>query len=124
MPPSKNQEYPASPDLGRGVQRASSVEPENTLELSPEVAEGSLLHRVEPEYPEQALQQKVQGAVVLDIHIGADGAVQDLRVVSGPPELAEASRDAVRQWRFEPHTVNGRAVEILTRVTLNFRLPD
>jgi TonB family protein len=112
-----------APEQGTGIQRAASVEPE-VVELSPAAAEGSLLHRVEPEYPEDARQQRVQGAVVLDVRIGGNGSVQDVQVVSGAPPLAQASTDAVKQWRFKPRRVNGRPAEMQTRVTLNFRLPQ
>ena len=113
----------AAPSLGSGMQRASSVEPEKVTELPPAVAEGSLLQRVEPQYPEQARQQKIEGAVVLAVRVGEDGAVRDVRLVSGPAELAQASTDAVKQWRFKPHSVDGHPAEMETRVTLNFRLP-
>lgn len=122
MPPAQSEtgENPAEPSSGSGVQRASSAEPEP----SPAAAQGVLLHRVEPEYPEDARQQKIQGPVVLDVHIGEDGGVQDVQVVSGPPELAQASIDAVKQWRFKPTRVNGRAAPMQTTVTLNFKLPQ
>jgi TonB family protein len=113
----------SAPSLGSGMQRASSVEPEKVTELPPAVAEGSLLHRVEPEYPEQARLRKIEGAVVLTVRVGEDGAVRDVQFVSGPAELAEASTDAVKQWRFKPHSVDGHPAEMETRVTLNFRLP-
>jgi outer membrane biosynthesis protein TonB len=45
-------------------------------------------------------------------------------VVSGPTVLAQASKDAVKQWKFKPHVVNGRAAEMQTRVTFNFKLPE
>lgn len=107
------------------MQPASAVEPENAqvMKLSPAAVEDRLVKRVEPEYPEQARQQKIQGSVVLDVRIAADGTVQDVQVVSGAAPLAQASTDAVKQWRFKPQVVNGRAVEMETRVTLNFRLP-
>jgi protein TonB len=57
------------------------------------------------------------------VDIDPDGAVQEIQLVSGPPLLAQAAMDAVRQWRFKPHPVNGRRVEMQTLVTLNFRLP-
>ena len=114
----------SSSEQGTGMQRASSVELEKVVELSPAAAEGSLLHRVEPEYPEAARLEQIQGPVVVDVHIGVNGAVQDVQVVSGSPQLAQASTDAVRQWRFKPRNVNGRAAEMQTRITLNFRLPQ
>jgi TonB family protein len=105
------------------VQRASALEPENVVELAPEVAEGSLLQRVEPEYPEEARQQRIQGAVVLDVRIGRDGAIQDVKLVSGQPVLASSAIAAVKQWRFKPRMLKGQPVEMQTRVTLNFRMP-
>jgi TonB family protein len=122
MPPARSEtaQHQPEPSSGSGVQRASSAEPD----LSPAAPEGSLLHRVEPQYPEDARQQKIQGAVVLDVHIGGDGAVQDVQVISGPSELAQASIDAVKQWRFKPLRVNGRPAPMQTRVTLNFKSPQ
>lgn len=105
------------------VERASSAEPENSIAPLPAVAGGTLLYRVEPEYPEEARRQRIEGAVVLDVHIGGDGAVQNVQLVSGPPQLAQASIGAVKQWRFQPRRVNGRAAPMQTRVTLNFKLP-
>jgi len=101
-----------------GVQRASSVEA-----ITPQAA-GSVLERVEPQYPEQARQQKIQGPVVLEVHIGRDGAVEEVKLVSGQPVLADAAMAAVKQWRFKPRVEQGKAVEMQTMVTLNFRLPS
>ena len=109
---------------GSGTQSASSIEPEKVMKISPAAVAGNLLHRVEPEYPEAARQQRIQGAVVVDVHIGRDGAVQDVQTISGPPLLAQASLDAVKQWRFKPRSVNGRPTEMQTRITLNFKLPQ
>jgi len=114
----------SSAESGSGVQRASSEEPDKVVDLPPAAAEGSLLRRVEPQYPEDARQQQIQGAVVLEVRIGGDGAVQDVQVISGPAELAHASIDAVKQWRFKPHLVDGRPMPMQTRITLNFRLPQ
>jgi len=107
---------------GSEVRRASSIEPAGVLELSPEVAEGSLLYRVEPEYPEDARRQQMQGSVVLDVRMGRDGAVQAVNLVRGQGLLAEAAIAAVKQWRFKPRMVKGQPVEMQTKVMLNFRL--
>jgi len=106
------------------VQPASSVESAGTMELSAVAAESGLVHRVEPDYPEEARRQGVQGAVVLEVHINPAGAVQELKLISGSPLLAQAATDAVRQWKFKPHMVNGHRAEMQTVVTLNFRLPQ
>jgi TonB family protein len=86
-----------------------------------EVMQGLLTHKIEPIYPEAARQAKVQGVVVLDAVIGADGTVIDLRAISGPDELISAALDAVKWWRFQPYLINGQAVQVRTRLALEFR---
>jgi len=110
----------AKPTLERP---ASEVERASIYELSPEAASGSLLHRVEPEYPQEALQQRIQGPVALGVRIGRDGTVQKTELISGERLLADAAIAAVKQWRFKPRVVNGQRVEMQTTITLNFRLP-
>ena len=107
---------------GSEVRRAASIEPAGLLELSPEVAEGSLLYRVEPEYPKEARERQMQGSVVLDVGMGRDGAVEAVNLISGQALLADAAIVAVKQWRFKPRLVKGQPVEMQTKVTLKFRL--
>ncbi len=113
----------ASTTSGTEMQRASAVERAGIVELSPDVAEGRLLHRVEPEYPEEARRRQMQGPVVLDVRIGRDGAIQGVTLLSGQRLLADAAIAAVAQWRFKPRMVKGQAVETQTKIILNFRLP-
>ena len=116
---------PASSDAqGNPLRHASAVEPDATVHLAPSVAEGSLVRRVEPIYPVDALRQGIQGAVVLNVRIASNGAVENVEPLSGPPILAQASSDAVKQWRFRTRSVNGHPAQMETRVTLNFRLPQ
>lgn len=122
--PPQGQVEPPEDTAGSVVKQASSVEPADTMELSTSAAEDGLALRVEPDYPEEARRQRIQGAVVLDVHIRRDGSVQEVRVVEGPALLARAAIDAVKQWRFKTRSANGHLVEMQTRVTLNFRLPQ
>src|SRR5579862_2048436 len=82
-----------------------------------------LIHRVEPKYPQDARAQHIEGAVVLDVQIGEEGAVQDIAIVEGNSELAEAAVEAVRHWRYRPYSVNGHPVGMQTRITVRFKLP-
>jgi periplasmic protein TonB len=82
-----------------------------------------VVDRVEPEYPDVAKAHHVQGIVVLDVLVGGDGRVQRLSRVRGYPGLTAAATDAVKQWRFEPMTRNGRPVGFETNITLTFALP-
>jgi len=107
----------------RSGTKRTALEPAAIYELSPEAAEGSVVHRVEPDYPEQARQQQIEGPVVLDVRVSRDGSVQEVKLLSGQLLLADAAIAAVKQWRFRPRKVNGQPVEMQTRITLNFRLP-
>jgi len=79
-------------------------------------------HSVKPGYPLLARQMKVQGSVILQALISRDGTIQDLHVVSGPPILASAAQEAVKQWRFKPHYQGAEAVETQARITVNFTI--
>jgi len=79
-------------------------------------------HSVRPGYPMLARQMKVQGSVILQALISRDGAIQDLHVVSGPPILAGAALEAVKQWRFKPHYLGAEAVETQASITVNFTI--
>jgi TonB family protein len=87
------------------------------------VADEYLMLRVEPDYPESAREQHIQGPVVLDAVVDKDGAVEKLSTVSGDPQLAAAATDAVKQWRFKPFFRNGSPEEFQTQITVSFRLP-
>ena len=73
-------------------------------------------------YPLLAQHMNVQGSVVLQAIIGADGLVQNLRVLSGPAILASAAQQAVREWHFKPVVQNGQAVETKAKITVNFNI--
>jgi TonB family protein len=78
-------------------------------------------HRVDrPIYPPDAMAAGVQGNVQAEIVIDETGAVSDARVVRSVPMLDEAALNAVRQWKFDPAIVNGKAVPVRMTVTVNF----
>jgi TonB family protein len=75
-----------------------------------------------PAYPLLAQHMNVQGSVVLQAVIGADGIIQDLHVLSGPAILAAAAQQAVREWHFKPVLQNGSPVETQAKITVNFTI--
>ncbi len=93
------------------------------VSLSEDLSRRLLLQRVLPSYPDQAVKSRLQGAVVLQAWIARDGTIQDLKLVRGSFLLGQAAYRAVKQWRYQPYLVNGRAVEAETFVTVDFRLP-
>lgn len=79
-----------------------------------------LLRRVDPMLPKEARDAGVQGIVILEITVGVDGTVGNARVLRSIPLLDQAALDAVRQWRYEPKMLNGRAVPVILTVTVPF----
>jgi TonB family protein len=73
-------------------------------------------------YPSLAKQMKVQGSVILQAYVGADGGIKDLHVVSGNPILVSAAVEAARQWRFAPYLQNGQPVETQAKIQVNFMI--
>jgi TonB family protein len=88
----------------------------------PSVSEEIVTSTVQPSYPMLARQMKVEGSVILQALIARDGNIQDLRVLSGPPILAHAAQEAVRQWHFKPHYEGSESVETQAKITVNFTI--
>ena len=75
-----------------------------------------------PDYPPIALQQNVQGRVVLTAVIAKDGTLGDVRILS-PPSLLDATvLGAVRTWRYQPHFRDGQPVEVVTEIVVDFSI--
>jgi len=104
-------------DTAAGVTRNAA----ERVQISADTAE-VVSHSVKPGYPLLARQMKVQGSVILQALIARDGAIQDLHVLSGPPILATAAQEAVKQWRFKPHYLGSEAVETQAMITVNFTI--
>jgi len=77
---------------------------------------------VMPEYPELARRNRVQGVVILEAIIGADGRVEDARVLRSYPLLDRAALAAVRAWEYTPTLLNGRPTPVIMTVTVTFGL--
>ena len=92
------------------------------VRVSQGVTEGMVLRRVQPNYPPLARQARIQGDVILQAEISKDGAIENLRVISGHPMLAPAAIDAVKQWRYKPYFLNGEPVAVETQITVKFSL--
>lgn len=97
---------------------------EPQLEVPAETMHRRIRHEVLPEYPEDARQAGVQGTVVLDAVVSPEGAVTQVKLVSGPEALSLAAIDAVRWWRYEPYLINGKPATVETTVAVDFRLAN
>jgi TonB family protein len=79
---------------------------------------------VTPDYPSAAKAAGVQGVVFVATTIHKDGSVGQVEAIRGPAELTDAAKNAVKQWRYEPATVDGKATEMPMTVGVKFSLDD
>jgi len=85
----------------------------------------ALVLRVEPTYPPMAVSAHLQGMVILEAIVDAEGTVTDVKVLrSVSPLLDREALAAVRQWRYSPVVLNGRPVPFVLSVSLSFSLRE
>jgi TonB family protein len=101
--------------------QASSSTEQPRAHVTAEEMQKLLVHKVDPDYPPAARQQNLRGVIALDVVIGRDGAVADVRALNGPEVLARAAVDALRWWKFQPYRLNGQAVVVETTVAVEFK---
>jgi protein TonB len=93
------------------------------LRVGGDVKAPQLVNRVEPSYPEAARKARMEGVVILEAIITANGNVEEVKVLkSVNPLLDAAATRAVQQWKYRPATLNGRAVRVYLTVTVTFNL--
>lgn len=93
------------------------------VDIAGATAQGMLLKKVVPVYPQDAKEQHISGKVVLQATIGADGGIYDLHVISAPwPSLAASALWTVSHWQYKPYLLNGNPVEVETTINAVFSL--
>jgi len=77
---------------------------------------------VRPAFPKEAQAVELDGIVIVELFLDENGAVTDAHLSRPIPMLDEAALEAVKQWRFQPTIIDGRAVPTRLTVTVNFTL--
>jgi TonB family protein len=96
-------------------------EPSATVHTTQQPTDGPvLIKQKKPKYPKNSRKAKVQGTVRLRATIGTDGRLKNVTVIEGDPLLADAAKEAVLQWRYQPARRNGEPVEVSTNIDINF----
>jgi protein TonB len=110
-------------DVGLRIQQPAPVPlpaPQKPVRVGGQIREPVKVKNVAPVYPAIAATARVTGTVIIDAVIGTDGAVRDVRILSGVPLLNQAAVDAVRQWRYTPTLLNNTPVQVIMTVTIKF----
>jgi TonB family protein len=112
----------AAPGVGLAANSSQPAAPVAPLPVGGDVIQAKLISHVPPVYPTLAKNQHVSGDVLVDALIDATGRVTTMKIVSGPTLLHQAAMDALRQWRYRPASLDGKAVPMHLTVTIQFRL--
>lgn len=110
---------PPPPEAGA----SSMVGSPQAMQVSKEIAQGNLIEPAKPVYPPLAKAARVQGVVTLNARIGSGGRVIGVNVISGHPLLTQAAIEAVKQYLYKPFKINGKDIEVVTTVEVQFE-PD
>jgi protein TonB len=105
--------------VGSSNQPAAPAAP---VAVGGDVKPAHLISSVAPAYPTLAKAQSVAGDVRVDALIDAAGRVTTMKIVSGPSLLRQAAMDALRQWKYQAATLDGKPVAMHLTVTIQFRL--
>ena len=99
----------------------------NTADSHPARANLSYNETINPPYPADAIKNHEEGTVLLDVLVGTDGKVHNVKVddaTKASPSLVKAASDAVMNWHFNPQIKNGKPIAAYARVPLNFSMRD
>ena len=98
-------------------------EPTGPIRVGGDVKPPKKLHAPNPQYTEIARKARIQGVVIIEAIINKTGTVTNVKILKGlPMGLDQAAADAVKRWRFEAATLNGKPVAVIYNLTVNFRL--
>jgi protein TonB len=77
-----------------------------------------------PDFPAKARSAgRTGGAVLLELLIGTDGKVTDVRVIRSSPLFDNEALEAARKWEFEQTLVNGVPMPVVVPATVMFSPP-
>jgi len=88
------------------------------IQISAGVAQNLLIHKADLQCPKVAMPARITGTVVVAFELNKEGDVRHAVVVSGPVLLRKPVLDAVRQYKYKPYLLNGKAVGVETTVSV------
>ncbi|MGD2113471.1 MAG: TonB family protein [Acidobacteriota bacterium] len=100
-----------------------SPEPEGPIQVGGDVVPPEKTFNPQPQYTEIARKARLQGVVIVQAIIDKQGTVTNVKVLKGlGMGLDQAAVEAIKKWKFEPATLNGKPVAVYYNLTVNFRL--
>jgi protein TonB len=99
-----------------------SASAQDTVHVSQAEAVKNAKEKFEPEYPAMAKQLHLEGAVQLEAHIGENGAVEEVKPLTGNAVLMNAAVAAIKKWKFTPFVSDGKPVKAVADLSFRFKL--
>ena len=96
--------------------------PQGPIRITSGLRQPVKVRGTDPVYPPMARAAGVQGIVIIEATISADGKVINARILRSRPLLDDAALDAVRSWEYTPTMLNGVPVPVIMTVTVQFTL--
>ena len=110
--------------LGGAAAPPALPPPTEPVRVGGNVKPPKVVHIEQPQYPPLAKKAKIEGVVIVEAVVTADGSVDKVKVISGPQQLVDAAVEAIKQWKYEPTFLNGQAVPVILTARINFSLSD
>ena len=96
---------------------------EAVYKIGGDVLAPKVIKKSEPQYTKRARHDKIQGNVLIDLIIGANGRPKNIRIQKSlAPDLDKQAARSVSSWRFDPATRSGKPVSVQAKVEVHFRL--
>jgi protein TonB len=94
---------------------------ETVRRLTQEEAVKAAIAKPQPDYPPIARQLKLEGRVEVEVSIEPSGTVGNARALTGNPALTGSAVNAVKRWKFQPVTSDGKPVRAITVIAFTFK---
>lgn len=105
-----------------GLPSGAPPPPARVIRIGGQIAQPRPIRKVEPVYPDLAIQSRIGALVILEAEVDTRGHVKNVKVLRGHPLFDEAAMAAVKQWRYQPLLLNGEPTGFILTVTVNFNL--
>ena len=128
QPPVKTRTLPSSnapsPHQEAAPNMSTATQPTTTHAAFTQPIPAQYVDNPEPHYPIRARRNGIQGTVLLDVIVGADGTAQSVKIAasSGHDILDHIARQTVKKWRFIPAKHHGKPIEAGVEVPIQFQL--
>ncbi|MFA6234731.1 MAG: energy transducer TonB [Bacteroidota bacterium] len=111
------------PAQSQEVAKVNASDYAEEVDTPPEIVGGMKSLYKEIEYPEAAKEAGIQGMVILRVLIGESGSIDDVAVEKSDSDLlSDSAMKAVREIRFKPGLIGGKAVKTKVMIPVKYKL--